>query len=69
MPPATFPLSPTATGLSQRLPCTWRPVPRALISLVESETGTLDEAYAENTLRDARNAGWRADLAVRQISD
>jgi hypothetical protein len=44
-------------------------VPRALISLVESETGTLDEAYAENTLRDARNAGWRADLAVRQISD
>jgi hypothetical protein len=43
---------------------------RALISLVESETGTLDEAYAENTLRDdARNAGWRADLAVRQISD
>jgi hypothetical protein len=42
---------------------------RALISLVESETGTLDEAYAENTLRDARSAGWRADLAVRQISD
>jgi hypothetical protein len=66
LPPATFPLSPTATGLSQRLPCTWRPGPRALI---ESETGTLDEAYVENTLRDARNAGWRADLAVRQISD
>jgi hypothetical protein len=42
---------------------------RALISLVESQTGTLDEAYAENTLRDARSAGWRADLAVRQISD
>ena len=42
---------------------------RALISLVESETGTLDEAYAQNTLRDARSAGWRADLAVRQISD
>jgi hypothetical protein len=41
----------------------------ALISLVESEAGTLDEAYAENTLRDARSAGWRADLAVRQISD
>jgi hypothetical protein len=42
---------------------------RALISLVESETGTLDEAHADNTLRDARSAGWRADLAVRQISD
>src|SRR5829696_6272661 len=40
---------------------------RALISLVESQAGTLDEAYAENTLRDARSATWRADLAVRQI--
>jgi len=42
---------------------------RALISLVESETGTLDDAYAENTLRDARSAGWRAEMAVGQISD
>ena len=42
---------------------------RALISLVGSETGTLDETHAENTLRDARSAHWRADLAVRQISD
>ena len=58
-----------ATGLSQRLPCTWRPGPRALISLVEWEAGTLDEPYAENTLGDARSARWRADLAVRQISD
>src|SRR5215213_6403894 len=40
---------------------------RALISLVESQAGTLDEAYAENTLRDARSATWRAVLAVRQI--
>jgi hypothetical protein len=40
---------------------------RALIPLVESEAGTLKEPYAENTLRDARSAGWRADLAVRQI--
>ncbi len=40
---------------------------RALISLVESETGTLDEAHAENTLKDARSAVWRADLAVRQL--
>ena len=40
---------------------------RALIPLVESKAGTLEEAYAENTLRDARNSGWRADLAVRQL--
>jgi hypothetical protein len=40
---------------------------RALIPLVESEAETLKEPYAENTLRDARSAGWRADLAVRQI--
>ena len=40
---------------------------RALVSLVEPETGNLDEAHAENTLRDARSAGWRADLAVRQL--
>jgi hypothetical protein len=40
---------------------------RALISLVESETGPLDEAHTENTLRDARSASWRADLAVRQL--
>jgi hypothetical protein len=40
---------------------------RALIPLVESKAGTLEEAYAENTLRDARSAGWRADLAVRQL--
>jgi hypothetical protein len=42
---------------------------RALIPLVESEAETLDEAYAENMLRDTRSAGWRADLAVRQIAD
>ena len=40
---------------------------RALISLVEWEAGTLDGSYAENTLRDARSAGWRADLAVNQL--
>ena len=39
---------------------------RALIPLVESKAGTLDGPYAENTLRDVRSAGWRADLAVRQ---
>lgn len=42
---------------------------RALISLSESKTGSRDEANAENTRRDARSAGWRADLAVRQIED
>jgi len=40
---------------------------RALIPLVESEAGTLEEHYSENTLRDARSAGWRADLAVKQV--
>jgi len=40
---------------------------RALIPLIESEAGTLEEPNAENTLRDARSAGWRADLAVRQL--
>jgi len=40
---------------------------RALVPLVESEAGTLEEPYAENTLRDARSAGWRADLAVKQV--
>ena len=42
---------------------------RALISLSESKTSPLDETHAENTRRDARSAGWRADLAVRQIED
>ena len=40
---------------------------RALIPLIESVAGTLEEPYAENTLKDARSAGWRADLAVRQL--
>lgn len=42
---------------------------RALVVLVEAGAGNLDEANAENTLRDARGALWRADLAVRQIQD
>jgi hypothetical protein len=42
---------------------------RALISLAEAKTLALDETRAENTLRDARSAGWRADLAVRQVED
>ena len=42
---------------------------RALAVLVEAETGILDETHAENTLRDARSALWRASLAVRQIEE
>ena len=42
---------------------------RALIPLIQSKAGTLDEVHAENMLRDARSAGWRADLAVRQVED
>ncbi len=42
---------------------------RALTVLVEARAGTLDETHAENTLRDARGALWRADLAVRQIEE
>jgi hypothetical protein len=30
---------------------------------------TLEEPRAENTLRDARSARWRADLARNQIED
>ena len=40
---------------------------RALVVLVEAQAGELDGAYAENALRDARGARWRADLAVRQV--
>ena len=39
----------------------------ALIPLVEAEAVTLEEPRAENTLRDARSARWRADLARNQI--
>jgi len=40
---------------------------RALAELVEART--LDAAHAENALRDARGALWRADLAVRQTDE
>ena len=42
---------------------------RALISLSWSKTSSLDETHAENTVRDARSALWRADLAVTQIEE
>ncbi|MDP9409197.1 MAG: hypothetical protein M3P70_01640 [Actinomycetota bacterium] len=42
---------------------------RALVVLVEARAWTLDEDHAENTLRDVRGALWRADLAVRQVTE
>ncbi len=42
---------------------------RALTILVEARTWVLEGTHAENTLRDARGALWRADLAVRQVEE
>jgi len=42
---------------------------RSLVVLLEAWARTLDEDHAENTLRDARSARWRTDLAVRQIEE
>lgn len=39
----------------------------ALLALVEN-VETIDP-YAENVSRDARSAGWKADLAVRQLGE
>ena len=40
---------------------------RALAALGEAGIGGGDDAYAGNALRDLRSAGWKADLAVRQL--
>jgi len=40
---------------------------RALAALGEAEIGSREGAYAQNALRDLRSAGWKADLAVRQL--
>ena len=40
---------------------------RALRLLVEAVNDRLENARAENALRDVRGVGWRVDLAVRQI--
>ena len=40
---------------------------RALAALGEAEFGDREDAYAGNALRDLRSAGWKADLAVRQL--
>ena len=39
----------------------------ALLALVESEEP--NGPHAENVSRDARSAGWKADLAVRQLTE
>lgn len=44
-------------------------VARALAALGEAEIGDRDGAYAGNALRDLRSAGWKADLAVRQLGE
>ena len=40
---------------------------RALVALAEAGLDAEDGAYAENARRDLRSAGWKADLAVRQL--
>jgi len=42
-------------------------VARALRVLVEAGSAGLRVEHAENSLRDVQGAGWRVDLAVRQI--
>ncbi|QIN81644.1 hypothetical protein GBA63_02620 [Rubrobacter tropicus] len=42
-------------------------VTHALLELVEN-AGAVDP-HAENVSRDARSAGWKADLAVRQLGE
>jgi hypothetical protein len=42
---------------------------RALTALAEAEIGDREDAYAGNALRDLRSAGWKADLAVRQLGE
>ena len=42
---------------------------RALGLLVEAGSQDLAEEHAENSLRDVRGAGWRVDLAVRQLDE
>jgi len=42
---------------------------RALVALGEAELGDREDAYAGNVLRDLRSAGWKADLAVRQLGE
>lgn len=41
----------------------------ALVALVEAKTGSPEDSHAENMSRDIRSAGWKADLAVRQLGE
>jgi hypothetical protein len=40
---------------------------RALVTLAEGAFYAGDGVHAHNVLRDVRGAGWKADLAVRQL--
>lgn len=42
---------------------------RALAALAVAGAGAPGDVYAENALRDARSARWKADLAVRQLGE
>jgi hypothetical protein len=42
---------------------------RALRSLVEAGSQDLRTEHTENSLRDVRGAGWRVDLAIRQLDE
>lgn len=42
---------------------------RAMGLLAETGAAALDEDSAENVRRDARSAGWRAALAIRQVEE
>jgi hypothetical protein len=42
---------------------------RALAALGEAGIGDPEGTHAENALRDLRSAGWKADLAVRQLGE
>ena len=42
---------------------------RALAALGEAEIGDREDAYAGNASRDLRSAGWKADLALRQLGE
>lgn len=42
---------------------------RALAALAEAGIADPDDVYSENALRDLRSAGWKADLAVRQLGE
>ena len=42
---------------------------RALVALAETSPGEPEGAHAAYASRDVRSAGWKADLAVRQVEN